>query len=98
MQVLQRYQEAPVFVQPPVKATHRRIVRRRRVRQGGLIFGRVAPLARPYVVAAGEVLILRDGQPVDLVTAGELLDPRFWGEVTAVAHTDCTLVPRPVAA
>ena len=67
------------------------------MRRGGRIFGKTSPLARAYVVASGEVLILRDGRPVDLVEAGELLDPRIWRDATAIARTDCTLAPRPAA-
>ena len=70
----------------------------RNVRKGGRIFGASLPLADAYFVAAGEVIILRDGRPVDLVEAGELLDPNIWRNATAIAHTDCTLAPQQVAA
>lgn len=93
-QSLQSRQEAPAFVQAP----HRRVIRRRNVRKGGRIFGKTTPLASAYMVASGEVLILRDGRLVDLVEAGELLDPSIWSDATAIAFTDCTLAPRPAAA
>ena len=98
MQGRQSYQEAPVVVQMPVKATHRHIVRRRTVRRGMRIFGKSLPLANVYMVASGEVMILRGGQLVDLVEAGELLDQRIWRGATAIAHTDCMLAPPAVAA
>lgn len=94
MQEVQSYHEAPAFVQMPVKATHRRNARRRSVRQGAQIFDKAMPLSSAYTVASGEVLILRDGQLIDMVEAGELLDQRIWSDATAIAHTDCTLAPR----
>jgi CRP-like cAMP-binding protein len=98
MRAFQSYQEAPAFVQMPVKTADQRIVRRRRVRKGGHIFAESTPSANTYMVASGEVLIFRDGQPVDLVEAGELLDPRIWSDATAIARTDCILAPRPADA
>ena len=98
MQALQSLEHAPAIVHAPVVAPPRRIVRRRNVRKGGRIFGASLPLADAYFVAAGEVIILRDGRPVDLVEAGELLDPNIWRNATAIAHTDCTLAPQQVAA
>ena len=44
-----------------------------------------------YVVTSGEVLILRDERPIDLVEAGELLDLTLWPGTTAVALSSCTL-------
>ena len=80
-----------------VMSTVYRYVTRRHVAQGERIFSRTSPVWRAYTVTAGEVLIVRDGLPVDLVGAGELLDPRFWPGATALAHTDCTLALRPTA-
>lgn len=64
---------------------------RRSVSRGSHIFDKHSPAPRPYTVTAGEVMILRNGHLVDLVEAGELLDPRIWQGATAVARTDCTL-------
>ena len=40
-----------------------------------------------YLVTSGEVLIARNGRPVDLVEAGELLDIELWPGATAIALT-----------
>ena len=40
-----------------------------------------------YVVTSGEVLIVRNNRPVDLVEAGELLDSELWPGATAIALT-----------
>ncbi len=65
--------------------------RQHSVRKGARIFDGSAPFGRAYTVASGEVLVQRDGRLIDIVEAGELLDPRFWGDATAIARTDCTL-------
>lgn len=44
-----------------------------------------------FLVTSGEVLILRNGRPVDLVEAGELLEKNLWPDASAVALTICTL-------
>ena len=44
-----------------------------------------------YLVASGEVLIVRHGQPVDLLEAGDLLDLQIWPGATAMALADSTL-------
>ena len=75
--------------EPVSKASQRE--RFRWVRRGTRIFDASGPYVRIYRVAAGEVLILRGGWPVDLVEAGEMLDPRMWQDATAIAYTDCTL-------
>lgn len=65
--------------------------RTNKVRKGARIFDGSAPFTRAYTVASGEVLVERDGRLIDIVEAGELLDPRIWGDATAIAYTDCTL-------
>ncbi len=45
-----------------------------------------------YLVTSGEIVILRDGQPVDLLEEDELLDLRLWPGTTAMALSGCTLV------
>ena len=98
MHGLQKLQETPALVQMPVRAAHRDNVRRRTISKGMSVFGASKQLAGTYVVANGEVMILRDGRLVDIVEAGELLDARIWRGATAIAYTDCTLAPRPIAA
>lgn len=46
-----------------------------------------------YLVTSGEILMLRNGQPVDLLEADELLDLRLWPGTTAMALSSCTLIP-----
>ena len=46
-----------------------------------------------YLITSGEVIILRDGQPVDLLEEDELLDLAFLPETVAIAHRSCTLIP-----
>ena len=50
-----------------------------------------ATLSQSYVITNGEVIILRNGVPVDLLEAGEILDDFCWEGATAVAHADCAL-------
>jgi len=90
---MQAYQDHHSSTPPPglILGMNRHAIRRRSVPRGSRIFDKYAPPSRPYTVAAGEVMILRDGRLVDLVEAGELLDPRIWQGATAVARTDCTL-------
>ncbi|MEZ4618728.1 MAG: hypothetical protein R2867_24885 [Caldilineaceae bacterium] len=45
-----------------------------------------------YLVTDGEVVILRNGRPIDLVECDEVLDMRLWPNATAMALSDCTLV------
>jgi CRP-like cAMP-binding protein len=87
---LDSFTQAPAFVVMPAQ-TSRPAQREHRVHKGARIFDASSPFARTYTVASGEVLVHRAGQLVDIVEAGELLDPRFWGDATATAHTDCTL-------
>ncbi|MEZ4684272.1 MAG: hypothetical protein R2932_59680 [Caldilineaceae bacterium] len=47
---------------------------------------------RQYLVTDGEVVILRNGRPLDLVECDEVLDMRLWPNATAMALSDCTLV------
>ncbi len=49
--------------------------------------------AQTYLVTSGEIVILRNGQPVDLLEEDELLDLRLWPGTTAKALSSCTLVP-----
>lgn len=46
-----------------------------------------------FQLLAGEVVILRNGQVVDLIEAGEVIDAGIWSGGTAVAWTDCVLQP-----
>ena len=60
---------------------------------GGQIIGNEQGLAgQVYEVIAGEVVIISNGQTVDLVEAGELLDDAIWPDATIVAWTDCVLM------
>lgn len=45
-----------------------------------------------YRVTGGEVIILRNGWPIDLVECGEELDMMLRPNTTAMALSDCTLV------
>ncbi len=45
-----------------------------------------------YEVITGEVVIISNGQMVDLVEAGEWLDDVIWPDATIVAWTDCVLM------
>ena len=45
-----------------------------------------------YLITDGEVVILRDSRPIDLVECDEVLDMRLWPNSTAMALSDCTLV------
>lgn len=44
-----------------------------------------------FHLLSGEVVILCNGQIVDLVEAGEVIDAAIWNSGTAVAWTDCVL-------
>ncbi|MEZ4869962.1 MAG: hypothetical protein R3C14_52025 [Caldilineaceae bacterium] len=44
-----------------------------------------------YLVLSGEVVIMRNGRPVDLIEAGEWLESALWVGSSAVALTDCTV-------
>ena len=58
---------------------------------GEPIFSGHESTAKPYLVTSGEILILRNGQPVDLLEPGDLLDLHIWADATAVALNSCTL-------
>lgn len=58
---------------------------------GGQIIFDENETSQAYQVISGEVVILRSGQMVDLVQAGELLDASIWNGATAVAWTHCVL-------
>lgn len=65
---------------------------RRTFRMGELIFDEKQSRSQASVVASGEVVIMRDGRPVDIVGPGERLDPDLWPHATAIAWTECRLV------
>ncbi|MBV7332209.1 hypothetical protein KFU94_29045 [Chloroflexi bacterium TSY] len=44
-----------------------------------------------YIVTTGEIVITRNGRPVDLIEEGEYLDPGMWSGVEATALTNCEL-------
>lgn len=46
-----------------------------------------------YLITSGEVVILRDGFPVDLLEEDETIDLALWPDTVALAHRSCTLVP-----
>jgi len=48
---------------------------------------------QPYTVLAGEVVILRQGRPVDLIEPGEWLDGWIGADAIAVAWRDTVLAP-----
>ena len=87
---VEMFSQVPTFVTAPAVPSSPAL-RQHVVRRGARIFDASAPFARTYTVASGEVLVHRNGELIDIVEAGELLDPRIWGDATAVAHTDCTL-------
>ena len=86
--------DAATFVPMPLHIAHRDNIRRRFIRQGRRIFGESVQLNGAYVVARGAAMIVRNGFIVDFVEAGELLDSRIWQNATAVAYTDCLLLPQ----
>lgn len=90
------FSQVPTFVTKPT-APSSPSLRQRIVRRGARIFDASAQRARAYTVASGVVLVHRHGELIDIVEAGELLDPHFWGDATAVAYTDCTLTAPAVA-
>ena len=61
-------------------------------RKGQIVFNSRCDGVRPYMVASGEVIIVRDGSVVDIVEQGEALDPCIWNQAIGVAWTDCRLV------
>ena len=91
---LQTIPETAAFVPMPVHVAHRDNIRRRYIRRGKRIFGGSTQLNGAYLVAKGEVMIIRDGNIVDFVEKDELLDSRIWRDATAVAYTDCLLTPQ----
>lgn len=46
-----------------------------------------------FVVSSGEVVIMQNGRPVDLIEAGEYFDESIWLGAEAIALSDCRLVP-----
>ena len=61
------------------------------ITKGQRLFTDPALHSGTYLVTSGEVLILRNGRPVDLVEAGEILSREVWSDADAVALTTCTL-------
>lgn len=61
------------------------------VAAGQPIFSGHEPTSKMYLVTSGEVLMLRNERPVDLLERGDLLDLQIWPNATAVALHDCTL-------
>lgn len=59
------------------------------------IFGDYESEQQSYLVTSGEVLILRNGRPVELLERGEIFDPSLWPGTTAMALHNCTLAIRP---
>lgn len=66
------------------------------VGKGQVVFDSRTQSTQPYLVSKGEVLIFCNDHLVDLVEAGEYLDPVIWGQATAIAYTDCRLVAQPL--
>ncbi|MCB0063277.1 MAG: hypothetical protein KDE19_14250 [Caldilineaceae bacterium] len=62
---------------------------------GERVFAGYEPAERRYLVINGEVVIFRDGWPVDLVEEGEIVDLHLWPGTTAVARRSSTLVLLP---
>ena len=61
-------------------------------RKGQIVFDAKRSQLQPCLVASGEVVIVRDGSAVEIVEAGECLDPSLWTRATAIAWTDCRLI------
>ncbi|MCB0132838.1 MAG: hypothetical protein KDD78_18375 [Caldilineaceae bacterium] len=80
----------PSLEQQP-SATHEQ-----HVDKGQVVFDSRTQNAQPYLVSKGEVLIFCNNHLVDIVEAGEYLDPVIWGQATAIAYTDCRLVVQPL--
>jgi len=59
---------------------------------GEPIFSSHEQTEQSYLVTSGEVLIFRNGQPVDLLEKDDLLDLHLWPGATAMALSSCTLV------
>lgn len=58
---------------------------------GGQILFNETDSTSAFHLLAGEVVIIRHGQVVDLVETGERIDAAIWNGGTAVAWTDCVL-------
>jgi hypothetical protein len=74
----------------PVRKT---VSRPLRLHKGQQLFTEPALDEQSYLMISGELLILRDGRPVDLVEAGDLLERALWPGTTAIALTACTFEP-----
>lgn len=64
-----------------------------RYERGDVIFPAGNGETLPHLLVDGEILILRHGQPVELIEPGEYYDAALWRGTTAVAYRDCTLAP-----
>lgn len=73
----------PTAVAAPVQHKH--------FQRGELITVESTLRHQPYTVLAGEVVILRQGRPVDLIEPGEWLDG--WIGADAIAWRDTVLAP-----
>ena len=70
----------------------RRTTRKRHIAKGQPILHECEGENCQYLVTDGEVGILRNGRPIDLVECDEVLDMMLWPNSTAMALSDCTLV------
>jgi hypothetical protein len=79
-------QTRPAMPVPP--ASQAAPARQRCAPAGEFIFTPEDLGRQPYLLVDGEVVVLRDGQIVDLVESGELVDPALWPGAVAIAwHT-----------
>ncbi len=84
----------PMLLAPVLPETVPASVRRPlRLQKGEQLFTESALGEQRYLMTSGELLILRNGRPVDLVEAGELLEHALWPDTTAVALTACAFEP-----
>lgn len=67
------------------------------IAKGQPVFKSYDAKGQSYLVISGEVAILRNGRPIDLVECGEILDLRLWPSTTAMALSACTLVTLPLS-
>lgn len=60
--------------------------------KGQTILPMIGTGKRSIIVSAGEVIVLMNGRPVDLIEAGEYFDESIWFGAKAIAFSDCTLI------
>jgi hypothetical protein len=65
----------------------------RLLRKGQTVFDEQTLFDATYLVRSGEILIVRNGRPIDLVEADELLAATLWSGAIAIAMTDSLLEP-----